>query len=88
MGMMETKTRMSRPNAKKKIKSSKQAQRHVFNDACIRSALYKDYFSPDSEAEKTMLGLKKLVGADFSLLATGFYRRPVIDISDALGPER
>ena len=61
LGMVETKTRVPRSNAKKKVKSSKQVQKYVFNDICVHSALYKDYFSPDSDAEKTMLGLKKMV---------------------------
>lgn len=70
LGLMQTQARASRSNAKRKVKSSKQVQRYVFNALCKRTALYRDYFSPDSEAEKEMLGLKNAVR--FPLLTAGF----------------
>ena len=62
IGLMETQARTSRSNAKRKGKSSKQIEKYVFNSACKRTALYRDYFDPDSDAEKEMLGLKRAVG--------------------------
>ncbi|KAL5529555.1 hypothetical protein ACEPAG_5540 [Sanghuangporus baumii] len=54
-GLLETRSRATR--SAKKVKSAKRVQKYVFNAVCKNTALYRDYFSPDSEAEKTMIGL-------------------------------
>ena len=54
-GLLESRSRATRST--KKIKSSKQVQKYIFNVACKKMALYQDYFSPDSEVEKSMIGL-------------------------------
>ncbi|KAL5511311.1 hypothetical protein ACEPAH_4527 [Sanghuangporus vaninii] len=54
-GLLETRSRATR--SAKKVKSAKRVQKYVFNVACKKTALYRDYFRPDSEAEKTMIGL-------------------------------
>ncbi|KAH8117033.1 DNA-binding protein [Phellopilus nigrolimitatus] len=60
LGLIETRSRTTRSAAKKKVKSSKQVHKYIFDKATVNTAAYKDYFNPDSEAEKTMLGLKNM----------------------------
>lgn len=54
-GLLETRSRATRST--KKVKSSKQVQKYIFSVACKKMSLYQDYFSPDSEVEKSMIGL-------------------------------
>ncbi|KAI5120474.1 hypothetical protein M0805_006494 [Coniferiporia weirii] len=59
LGIVETRTRASRSKAKK-VKSAKQTQKYIFAQTSKKTAAYRDYFSPGSDAEKTMLGLDNL----------------------------
>ena len=64
VGLLETSTRPAQgksAKANKSVKSTKQVQRYVFNQEIKNGPAYKDYFSPDSEAEKELLGLKNKV---------------------------
>lgn len=56
LGLTEVQPRPTKAKGKK-VKSRKQTQIYVFNVSCKKSALYRDYFSPNSDAEKRVLGL-------------------------------
>ena len=58
LGLFETYSRVTR-SARKKVNNAKQVERYVFCFASKKTAQYRDYFSPDSDAEKRMIGLKK-----------------------------
>lgn len=65
MGLLETKTRQSK-NAGKATKKpprrkTGQKPKYVFVRSMMKSQEYKDYFDPNSEAEKRLLGLADLV---------------------------
>ncbi|EJD02237.1 DNA-binding protein [Fomitiporia mediterranea MF3/22] len=56
LGLLETRSRGTRSTARK-VKSAKQIQKYVFHAASKKTALYRDYFSPDSEAERSIIKL-------------------------------
>ncbi|KAI0699230.1 HORMA domain-containing protein [Cytidiella melzeri] len=64
LGIVETKTRPQKTKAKTTKKAPRrktaQKQRYVFIRSTLTSQEYKDYFDPNSEAEKRLLGLADL----------------------------
>lgn len=72
--MVVTRTKATKSGATKKVKGVRQEFRHVFNKASKATIAYKDYFSPDSDAEKKLLGLKDIVCVTlFSFYIVGSY---------------
>lgn len=69
LGLSETRIKTITTNGKcnttasttKKVKGPRQIRKYVFAHSILKSARYKNYFTPDSEVEMTMLGLKKKV---------------------------
>ncbi|PAV23827.1 meiosis specific hop1 [Pyrrhoderma noxium] len=67
LGLSETRIKTTAANGKcnttasttKKVKGPRQIRKYVFAHSILKSARYKNYFTPDSEVEMTMLGLKK-----------------------------
>ena len=65
LGLLETKSRQrkskGKPTKKPPRRKTGQKQTYVFVRSMIKSQEYKDYFNPNSETEKRLLGLADLV---------------------------
>lgn len=62
--MLETTSRSQKGKAKAKNagrRKTTQKQKYTFVRAVLKRKVYKDYFDPNSEAEKRLLGLSELV---------------------------
>lgn len=53
----------TRSTRKQPTRRTTQKQKYVFNQGIVQEEIYQDYFNPDPEVEKRLLGLEELVCA-------------------------